>query len=74
MRYLFVLMLAGCASDQEVAKVRAQEAIARQGPYCETLGYQRGSEGWRQCITAREQQRDAQNRTCTVVYGSLVCN
>lgn len=74
-RYLFVLLLVGgCASREELARDRAQRAIARQAPFCEALGYQRGSDGWRQCIFSREQQREAQDRICTVVYGSVVCN
>lgn len=70
MRYaLIVLLLAGCAvSPQE----KAEKAIARQAPYCEKLGYKPQTDGWRNCIQARERARDGV--MCTQVYGSMICN
>lgn len=70
MRYvLIVLLAAGCAhSPQE----QAERAIARQAPYCEKMGYKAQSEGWRNCIQARERERAGV--MCTQVYGSTICN
>lgn len=73
MRYLIVLLLAGCASAEQKSQWEAEAAIGRQAPYCETLGYSRGSDQWRNCIAQREQARDASNRMCTWVYGNLIC-
>ena len=74
MRYLFVLLLAGCVSQEELSRQRAHQMIARHAPFCETLGYARGSDHWRQCIFYQEQQRQAtQPRICTQVYGSVIC-
>ena len=48
MRYALValLLLAGCETPAQ----RAQNDINEYGPYCDALGYQRDSDGWRQCI------------------------
>jgi len=54
MRYLLVvLIVAGCATPEE----RAEEAIARHAPYCEKLGFEKASDGWRNCIMSEEQAR-----------------
>ena len=47
MRYLWLLvLLAGCATPAQ----QAAEVIAAFGPYCESLGYTRNTDPWRQCI------------------------
>jgi len=47
MRYLLIaLVLAGCATPEK----RAENAIAKFGPYCEKLGYSKDSDKWRECI------------------------
>lgn len=48
MRYLLVaLLLGGCT---QIAEHRADMALARHGPYCEKLGYQRDTDQWRSCV------------------------
>jgi hypothetical protein len=44
MRYLLVLFLAGCAAQS------AERAVANYGPYCDGLGFQRGTDAWGQCV------------------------
>lgn len=41
-----ILVLTACATPQE----RAQKVVERYGPYCEGLGYTKGTDPWRQCI------------------------
>ena len=58
MRYVIMaatLVLAGCATPQE----RAERAIARHSPYCEKLGFEKGTDGWRNCIMSEEQARNS---------------
>ncbi len=50
--FLLVAFLAACASPQE----RAARAIERHGPYCEGLGYSRGTESFINCVR-QEQAR-----------------
>ncbi len=50
--FLLVALLAACASPQE----RAARAIERHGPYCEGLGYSRGTESFINCVR-QEQAR-----------------
>lgn len=70
MRYGFLaLLLAACATPQQ----KAEQAIARQAQYCERLGYQARTDGWRRCIEEREKARNA-SVICTQVYGSTICN
>jgi hypothetical protein len=45
-------MLIACASPES----QAERAIARFGPYCEKLGYTKGTDPWRDCIM-KEQAR-----------------
>lgn len=52
MRYLIVLLLAGCVSPQQ----RAANIVAHFGPICEGMGFIQGSDGWRQCILAMQPQ------------------
>ncbi|MFY9184396.1 MAG: hypothetical protein WBJ45_08085 [Limnohabitans sp.] len=49
---LFATLLAACATPQE----RAARAIERHGPYCEGLGYSRGTESFINCVR-QEQAR-----------------
>lgn len=71
--YFCVLLIAACATSEQKAQWEAEAAIERQAPYCETLGYARGTDQWRSCIGSREQAREASNRMCTLVYGNLIC-
>lgn len=72
MRYLFVLFLAGCVTQEELAVQRADHLIAKHAPFCERLGHQPKSESWANCIQQREQQ--TRGTICTAVGGSLICN
>lgn len=49
---LLAALLAACATPQE----RAARAIERHGPYCEGLGYSRGTESFINCVR-QEQAR-----------------
>lgn len=72
MKYLMIVLLAAsCATSPQE---KAEQAIARQGPYCEKLGYKAWSDGWRNCIEGRERARESSGVVCTQVYGSLICN
>jgi len=44
-----ILSCGGCATQEE----RAQRAVDRFGPYCQTLGYTPHTDAWRQCIQSR---------------------
>lgn len=50
--FILVALLAACATPQE----RAARAIERHGPYCEGLGYSRGTESFINCVR-QEQAR-----------------
>lgn len=57
MRIVMILiagaLLAGCATTAERAaqmQRQADEMIAVYGPACEKLGYQKGTDPWRDCI------------------------
>ena len=72
MRYLLIaLLLPGCA---QIAEHRAEMAIARHGPYCDKLGYQRETDPWRACvqneagssIAAGQRQQQISNQ---ILYG-----
>lgn len=71
---MLVLGLSGCATAEQRGQWEAEAAISRQAPFCERLGYRSGSYAWARCIQDRENVRDSQNRICTMVYGSLICN
>lgn len=71
MRYLLLILLAGCATPQE----KADRIIARHSPYCESLGFTKGSDRWGQCIMAEENSRRARRGTvCYASGNTLVCN
>lgn len=80
MRYMLVLfLLGGCATPEE----RADRIIARQGPFCERLGYPKDSDGWRDCVMQRDRQaREAIMKSqpartptnCTAVGMQTICN
>ena len=56
MRYLCLLvLLAGCATPAE----RAADVIAAFGPYCESLGYTKNTDPWRQCIQLEDGAAEA---------------
>lgn len=96
MRYAICLavLLSGCTTpnklwtqgpvqtQEDAAKERAQLIVAKYGPLCEGLGYQRDSDPWRQCVIGRydADRRDTRARqsgstSCTVLAGGhMVCN
>jgi hypothetical protein len=67
MRYLTVLLLlAGCATPEE----RADRMISSFGPTCERLGYQQGSDKYRDCIVqmhSADQQRRSGASTAAAI-------
>lgn len=65
-RLFFLLLLAGCATPQE----RAQRVVARHAPVCEALGFQRGSDQWRQCVLTRISQEQADDAALLQLYGA----
>lgn len=59
--------LAGCSTPQQ----RAQQAISEYGPACETLGAQKGTEEWRNCILTMYQQAQAESAQRRAAAGAL---
>lgn len=65
MRYaLILLFLAGCATPEQ----RADQMIAMYGPVCDRLGFQRNTDGWRNCIVQQSAGDDAND----AAYGSAI--
>jgi hypothetical protein len=56
------IVLTGCALTPEQ---RAARAIERYAPYCEKLGYERGTDRWRDCIASEESARRARAASVT---------
>jgi hypothetical protein len=50
-----VALVAGCASPQD----RAATVVSRFGPYCEGLGYTKGTDPWRSCLTSEQARMTA---------------
>ena len=48
-------LLAACATPQE----RAQKVIDQHGPYCEALGFARGSDAWRSCLQSEQARKES---------------
>ena len=63
---LLILLLSGCATPEQ----RAERAIAKFAPYCEKLGYQQDTDGWRSCIQAS----DTSARAAGAAYGAAISN
>lgn len=73
---LLALVLTGCYSPQ-----RHAENLQRiHGPYCESMGFKRNTDPWRQCIQQREDRNNAAvdsirtPQTCTRIGNQLFCN
>lgn len=76
MRYVVLLLLAGCYSPQKHA-----EGLQRiHGPYCESMGFKRGTDPWRSCIQQREDRNNAAvesirtPQSCYRVGNQMFCN
>jgi hypothetical protein len=69
------LLLAGCATPEERAarmQAEVEDMIQVYGPACETLGYKRDDDKWRECIiklTAKEERRYSRYPTTTTCFG-----
>ena len=51
MRYLWLLLiLTGCVTQAE----RAADVLAAYGPYCESLGYTKDTDAFRQCVQTED--------------------
>jgi hypothetical protein len=72
---LTVLALAGCATPEERAarmQAEVEEMIQVYGPACETLGYKRDDDKWRECViklAAKEDRRYSRHPTTTTCFG-----
>ncbi len=69
---LAIFALAGCATPEQ----RAERHIARYGPYCEKLGYQKNTDQWRSCIQKEADPGPSTYRapkTCTTYGNTTNC-
>lgn len=71
MRYLIVLMLAGCATTPTE---RAEKMIATHGPVCDKLGFERGTDSWRNCVVQQEGGSQGGSTVCNRFGRTTVCN
>lgn len=84
MRYaivLAVLMLSGCITAEQ----RAEIALSRYGPFCDKLGFQRGTEPFATCVMQQANSDDARAmqaygiyqqtrpRSCQAVGNTVTC-
>lgn len=77
-KLLLLLLLVGCASPEEIGRRRAYEAHQereqanayreRLMASCESIGYQRNTDPWRQCIM----QLHSQNQAQATAYGAAI--
>lgn len=75
---LVLLLLAGCASPEQIAARQAYEAQQQEAARtayrerlmasCESIGYTRNTDQWRQCIM----QLHAQNQAQQTAYGAAL--
>jgi hypothetical protein len=64
-------LLLGCATP--TPEERADQVIARHGPFCDRLGYARGGDSWRNCVVQRERERQS-DVVCFPVGGMVMCD
>lgn len=64
-------LLLGCATP--TPEQRADQVIARHGPYCDRLGYARDSDSWRNCVVQRERDRQS-DVVCIPAGGIVMCD
>lgn len=57
MRYLLIAALLGGCSLKEAAIRDAERSAATYGPACDKLGYERNSDGWRDCVIRLSDKR-----------------
>lgn len=70
---LLSVVLSGCATPEQ----RAERQIQVLGPYCDKLGFQRDTDGWRNCVQTQANQRGAavqRSMTCTTLGSTTTCN
>jgi len=79
-KLLVLLLLTGCS--QLTPAQRAQAIVERLSPHCEAIGYQRGTDQWKQCIqrmyALAVRENAAQNQAsgytyCSKVAGGVAC-
>jgi hypothetical protein len=77
------LLAFGCATPAERAarmQAEVEEMIEVYGPACETLGYKRNDDKWRECIiklAAKDERRYSRHPTTTTCFGHrgfFTCN
>ena len=71
MKYLVVLLLAGCALTPEE---RADRAMQKYAPYCERLGYERGTAVFAGCVENQELAARRRGTVCNTFGNTTVCN
>jgi hypothetical protein len=73
MRYAMILvLLSGCALTPEQ---RAERDISRHGPYCERLGYERGTTAFASCIENQAIAARMRRGTVCQTFGNITtCN
>lgn len=71
MLLIMIVIIAGCATPEQIAARRAAEAEAQRqrniaytqqlAAQCDAIGYQRNTDPWRNCLLQLHQQNQAQN-------------
>lgn len=61
MRYLIVLLLAGCATQEQI-HARQQAYVAKLAAQCDAYGFQRGSAEFSQCVMRLDMANRQSNR------------
>lgn len=54
---LVLLVISGCS-----AQYKAERALSRYGPYCQTLGFEPGTQSYAQCVLSKDNARKASSR------------
>lgn len=72
MRYVvIVILLAGCSTPEQ----RAERDLQKYGPYCQRLGYERGSAGFASCVENQAMMRSQRRGgVCNQVGNTMICN
>jgi hypothetical protein len=61
------LALSACATPEQ----RAERTIANFGPYCDKLGFDRASDGWRTCVMQSAAQAESARSARMSAFGAM---
>ena len=61
------LALSACATPAQ----RAERTIANFGPYCDKLGFERASAGWRNCVMQSATQAESAHSARVCAFGAF---